>query len=154
MRETILATGRRVLAVYAGIVLLFFVWHGGGLWQGSLPRVLLTFGILLSVAAGVEFLIFQGAREVSEAERNGVVTIYHYYGLAAPAIFAGSQTVAAAQLVLGWSSYLYWLLPALAYLFLIGLIGWRRFDRPAMFIADSVRALVLLLLALLERSAR
>jgi hypothetical protein len=149
MRETVVATGRRVVLVYLLVVLAFLGWRGGGVLAGPLLRVVLTLGILLSVAGGVEYLIFQGWREVTAAERDGTVTIYHYYGVTAAAIFATAQVVAAAQLAAGFASYFFWLAPALAYLFSIGVIGWLRFGRPAMFVADSVRSVGLLLLALL-----
>jgi len=149
MQETILATGKRVAVVYAVLLVAFTAWAAGGLFGGPALRTLLVLAILLSVAGGLEYVLFQGRNDLAAARREDRVVIYHFYGIAAAAVFAGAQLVAAAELVRGMPGYFGWLAPALVYLAVIGVIGWRVFERPAMFLADSVRAAIILGLALL-----
>jgi len=114
----------------------------------------LVFVVLGSAAMGIEYSSFWLPAELEAARERGESTRYHYYNLSAAVVFAGAQMVAALQVTRGSSQYIAWLLPAVAYIVLIGLVGAVCFGIPIVIVADIGRALLILALVALHERAR
>ena len=97
-------------------------------------------GILFSVVLGTEYLVFQLPAQMELDRLANVLTIHHFYGAIAGSIFVLTQLMAVYRLCQGDSRYFAWLMPALAYLTVIGLVGAFLFDLHIMFVADTLRA--------------
>ncbi|WP_372371458.1 hypothetical protein [Candidatus Uabimicrobium sp. HlEnr_7] len=111
---------------------------------------LLIFSILLSAAMGLEYILFQLRPVLIEAHNNKSILIDHYYGLNAAFIFAVSQIISVFYILQNNRAYLAWLIPAMVYLFSIGIFGSVVFDKTIMIFADTIRVILILILLVLH----
>ncbi len=151
----LLAASARTAIITAVLVLgLYFLRRAGAGPRLAVVSWALLVAILVSAAVGIEYAVFQLPAALRDARFTGSITVHHYYGLSAAVIFVWAQLMAVFHIGRGDSRYLGWLLPAIAYLFVIGLFGAFGFGIIIMLFADTARAVLLLGLTIGHQRAR
>ena len=153
---TILASALRI-ALFAIVVMAVFTITMGKTGKARASGWLtwaLVFVILASASMAIEYSLFWFPSDLAEARASGGSTLYYYYNLSAALIFMGAQVAAAVDVARGDRRYLAWLLPAVAYIVLIGLVGLVGFGMTIAIPADLLRASLIIGLVLAHERAR
>jgi hypothetical protein len=111
-------------------------------------QVAAILALLASILIGVDYVVFRVPSAMREAAATGTASIHPYYGATAAVVFLLCQVAGVIELFQGKPGFIRWIVPPVAYLFIIGVVGAALFGKVEQLVMDSGRAVVLLSLSL------
>lgn len=135
----------RIGFISLSIFAFIYISFGSTIKKSFLSKKMLIAVLIVSIAMGVDYVLFQVLLNFGlDLSEDNIMNLILYFNFCAAIIFIITQSIGLITLLQVNSGYLPWVLPAVAYLFFIGLWGLFHQNEFHYFIGDTVRSIIML----------